>query len=189
MPKPSAFPSWATNDIDEVRVIDDAPVILPNKTQPPQEWQDSGELYRENLPRPYVNYQFNLIDEWIQYFDTLEESILIDVPDETSDLTTGTAKYTFRMPYAFTLTGVRASVNTAPTGSTIEVDINENGASVLSTVISIDATEKTSTTAVTPPVISDSALADDAEITIDVDQVGSTTAGKGLKVVLLGTRV
>ena len=31
-------------------------------------------------------------------------------------------------------------------------------------------------------VISDSALADDAEMTIDIDQVGSTVAGVGLKV-------
>ena len=35
-------------------------------------------------------------------------------------------------------------------------------------------------------VISDTSLADDAEITIDIDQVGDGTA-KGLKVVLIGT--
>jgi hypothetical protein len=108
--------------------------------------------------------------------------------DETTDLTTGTAKLTFRMPHAMTLTGVRANVNTAPTGSVLTVDINEGGVSVLSTKLTIDATEKTSQTAVTPPVISDSALADDAEITIDIDGVGSTIAGKGLKVWLIGTR-
>ena len=108
--------------------------------------------------------------------------------DETSNLTTGTAKVTFRMPYAMTLTAVRASVNTAPTGSTLVVDINEGGNSILSTKLSIDASEKTSTTAATPAVISDTALADDAEITIDIDQVGSSVAGKGLKVWLIGTR-
>jgi hypothetical protein len=31
-------------------------------------------------------------------------------------------------------------------------------------------------------------LADDAEMTIDIDQIGSSTAGKGLKVCLIGTR-
>ena len=36
--------------------------------------------------------------------------------------------------------------------------------------LSIDATEKTSTTAATAPGITDSALADDAEITVDIDQ-------------------
>lgn len=110
------------------------------------------------------------------------------VSDETTDLTTGTGKLTFRMPHAMTLTEVRANVNTAPTGSTIIVDINEGGSTILSTKLAIDVSEKTSTTAATPAVISDTALADDAEMTIDIDQVGSSTAGKGLKVWLIGYR-
>lgn len=115
-------------------------------------------------------------------------SIGIACSDETTDLTTGTAKATFRMPHAMTLTAVRASVTTAPTGSALTVDINEAGTTVLSTKLTIDATEKTSTTAATPAVISNSALADDAEITIDIDGIGSTVAGAGLKVWLIGTR-
>jgi hypothetical protein len=114
------------------------------------------------------------------------QSFIIACSDETTDLTTGTAKATFRMPYAFTLTGVRASVTTAPTGANLEVDINEGASSILSTVISIDAGDKTSVGATTAAVISDSSLADDAEITIDVDQIGSTVAGAGLKVTLIG---
>lgn len=116
----------------------------------------------------------------------VRESLAIAASDETSDLTVGTSKVTFRMPYAFTLTAVRASVKTAPTGSTIIVDINEGGTTILSTKLTIDASETTSTTAATPAVISDTALADDAEITIDIDQIGSSTAGVGLKVVLIG---
>lgn len=108
--------------------------------------------------------------------------------DETTAITAGTAKATFRMPYAMTLTAVRSSVTTAPTGSTILIDINESGTTVLSTKLMIDASEKTSTTAATVYVISDSALADDAEITIDFDQIGSTIAGAGVKVTLIGTR-
>jgi hypothetical protein len=107
--------------------------------------------------------------------------------DETTALTTGTAKLTLRAPAAFTLTEVRASVTTAPTGSTLIVDVNEAGTSLLSTKISIDVSEKTSTTAATPAVISDSAIADDAELTIDIDQIGSTIAGAGLKITLIGT--
>ena len=116
-------------------------------------------------------------------------AIPIAVSDETTALTTGTAKVTFRMPFGFTLTGVRASVTTAPTGSVLTVDINEGGSSILSTKLTIDASEKTSTTAATPAVISDASLADDAEITIDIDTVGSTVAGAGLKVYLIGTVV
>lgn len=108
--------------------------------------------------------------------------------DETTALTTGTAKVTFRTPTAFTLTEVRASLTTAQaSGSIFTVDINQNGSSVLSTEITIDNTETTSVTATTPAVISTSAISDDAEITVDIDQIGDGTA-KGLKITLIGTR-
>ncbi len=116
-----------------------------------------------------------------------QESIILAASDETTALTTGTSKVTFRMPYAFTLSAVRASLSVAQaSGSIFTVDINDSGTTILSTKITIDNTEKTSTTA-TAAVISDTALADDAEITIDIDQVGDGTA-KGLKVTLIGTK-
>jgi len=112
--------------------------------------------------------------------------LVVAASDETTALTTGTAKITFRMPRAVTLTAVRASLTTAQaSGSIFTVDINEGGTSILSTKLTIDNTEKTSTTAATPPVISDTSLADDSEITIDIDQIGDGTA-KGLKVMLIG---
>ena len=114
--------------------------------------------------------------------------IIGSASDETTDLTTGDGKLTYRTPFAFTLTAVRASVTTAPTGATLIIDITEGGTTILSTLLTIDATEKTSTTAATPAVISDSALANDAEIGINIDQVGSVVAGSGLKVTLIGTR-
>jgi hypothetical protein len=114
------------------------------------------------------------------------ESLILACSDETTALTSGTAKITFRMPYAFTVTAVRASLTTAQTsGSIFTVDINEAGTSILSTKLTIDNTKKTSTTAATAAVISDSSIADDAEITVDIDQVGDGTA-KGLKVYLIG---
>lgn len=108
--------------------------------------------------------------------------------DETTALTTGTAKVTFRMPRGVTLSAVRASLKTAQaSGSIFTVDINEAGTTILSTKITIDNTEKTSVSAATPPVISDPDLADDAEMTVDIDQVGDGT-GVGLKITLIGTR-
>lgn len=116
------------------------------------------------------------------------EYLVLAASDESTALTTGTTKVTFRMPYAMTLSGVRCSLTTAQTsGSILTVDINDSGASILSTKLTIDNTEKTSTTAATAAVISDTSLADDAEITIDIDQVGDGTA-KGLKITLIGTR-
>lgn len=107
---------------------------------------------------------------------------------EEGFLEAGTAKVTFRMPYAMTVSGVRASLKTAQTsGSILTVDINEGGTSILSTKLTIDNGERTSTTAATAAVISDADLADDAEMTVDIDQVGDGTA-VGLKIVLIGAR-
>ena len=109
---------------------------------------------------------------------------MIAVTGETATLTTGTAKITFRMPFALTLTDVRASLDTVSSSGIPTVDINEGGSTILSTKLTIDASEKTSTTADAAVVISDTALADDAEMTIDVDVAG--TGAKGLKVYLIG---
>ena len=114
------------------------------------------------------------------------EVIAVAVSDEETAITTGNAKVTFRMPFAMTLTAVRASLTTASTSGLPTFDINEGGTTILSTKLTIDANEKTSTTAATAAVISDSALADDAEITIDIDVAG--TGAKGAKVYLIGRR-
>lgn len=117
----------------------------------------------------------------------ITESFIIPISDETTALTAGTAKATFRMPYAFTLTEIpRASLTTASSGAAPQFDINESGASILSTKLTIDANEKTSTTAAIPAVLSDSALADDAEITIDIDTAGTSSAGA--KITLIGRK-
>lgn len=121
-------------------------------------------------------------------FTGMPVEIVIACSDETTALTTGTAKVTFRMPHSMTLSSVRLNVNTAPTGAAIVVDMKEAGTTVFSTKPQIDATAKTSVGGAVPGVVSDTSLADDAEITINLDQVGATIAGKGLKVTLIGTR-
>lgn len=113
-----------------------------------------------------------------------EETMTIALSDEDSNISTGTAKVTMRAPFAMTLTEIpRASLSTASTSGAVTVDINEAGTSVLgANKLSIDANEKTSTTAATATTISDSSIADDAEITFDIDAAG--TGAKGLKVTL-----
>lgn len=121
-------------------------------------------------------------------FSALPCDIQTAVSDETTTLTTGNSKMTFRMPYAMTVTSVRANVNTAPTGSAITVDVKENGNSIMTgTKISIAAGTKTSVGSGTP-VLTDTALADDSEVSIDILTVGSTFGGAGLKVTIIGTR-
>lgn len=115
------------------------------------------------------------------------ESFIIAASDKTTSITTGTNKsIPIRMPYAFVVSEVRANVDTAPTGAAITIDINEDGTTILSTKLTIDATETTSTTAAVAAVISDANLADDSEITIDFDVVGSTEGGVGVVASIIG---
>jgi len=128
------------------------------------------------------------IDASSNTLQNLPAELIVALSDETTDLTTGLAQATFRMPYAMTLTDLRINVATAPVGSLIYVNASTTGLAILSTSATIDASEKTSVTAATPPVISTSLLQDDDEITFDLTGVGSSTAGAGLKACLIGTR-
>lgn len=119
----------------------------------------------------------------------VQEVIVIALTDEDDEIAVDTGLVQFRVPFAMELTQVRASCNTAPTGSGITVDINVNNSTILSTKLTIDAGETTSTTAATPAVIANPSIADDSLISFDVDAVGSGTPGEGLKVTLIGRRV
>jgi hypothetical protein len=98
---------------------------------------------------------------------------------------TGDADYIY-MPYDFRLTEVRASIFEVA-DATVTVDIKKAGVSILSTLLTIDATENTSVTAATAAVIDTSELGDNSKITIDVTTIGGAgSEGTGLKVYLLG---
>jgi hypothetical protein len=112
-----------------------------------------------------------------------KDHMTVALSDEDTAITTGTAKITFRAPYAMELYQIpRASLSTVSSSGTPTVDINVNGATILSTKLTIDASEKTSTTAATAAVLSSTSIADDDEITMDIDVAG--TGAKGLKVTL-----
>ncbi len=114
----------------------------------------------------------------------------VALSDELTALTTGGGKVTIRSPFKAELIDVKAMVNTAPTGSILIVDINKNGTTMMAvTKLSIDAGEKTSRTAAAAPVLSTTTLAEDDEISFDIDQIGSTIAGAGLKAYLYLKRV
>lgn len=115
--------------------------------------------------------------------------LVVALSDETTDLSTGTSVVTMRVPFAMTLTSIpRASLATASSSGLVTVDIKESGTTILGTdKLSIDASEKTSTTAATATTLVDSSLADDAELTFDITAAG--TGAKGLKVTLYFTPV
>ena len=115
---------------------------------------------------------------------SLERTMIIAVSDETTSITTGTGKVTFRSPHAMVLTKIpRATLTTASTSGGVTIDINDGASSVLGVnKLSIDQDEKTSTTAATATTLADTAISDDVEISIDIDSAG--TGAKGLKVIL-----
>lgn len=110
----------------------------------------------------------------------------IALGDNSTPLEAGAALETIRLPFAMHLTEVRASLTDASSSGAVTFDINEAGTTILSTKLTVDEGETTSTTAATPAVISDADLAEDAEITFDCD--GAGTGATGAKVWLIGTR-
>lgn len=112
-----------------------------------------------------------------------EDSMTIALGDETSPITVGNGKVTFRAPFALTLTKIpRISLSNASTSGNPTIDIKKNGTTIFSTLLSIDANEKTSVTATTAAVLSTTAIADDDELRFDVTTAG--TNAQGLKVTL-----
>ena len=139
-----------------------------------------------------LSVQSGTID-WIDA-DSITHQVVVTFAcgDETTAVDATGQKISFRMPFAMTLNagaaGVKGSLVTAGTGANLfTVDINESGSTILSTKLTFDATETTTTTAATPVVISDTALADDAIITVDVDQLDSGGVAAGLKISLIGS--
>lgn len=119
----------------------------------------------------------------------IDQTITVALAEEQTNLTSGTAKITIRAPFALTLTSIpRAMLATASSSGVVTVDINLNGTSILGTnKLSIDANEKTSTTAATATTLVTTSVADDDEITFDVDAAG--TGARGLKATLYFRRV
>lgn len=106
--------------------------------------------------------------------DSYTEYFYIAFSDPTTAIAAGTNKAYFDVPATFIVTEVAATVFTAQSsGSILTIDINEGVTSILSTKITLDNNETSSATALTAPVISDSSIAANARITIDVDQVGT----------------
>jgi len=119
-------------------------------------------------------------------------SFVIACSDESTALTTGSAKISWRMPYAYTLLagegGLRASCNQAPTGAILTIDVNESGSTIMDSTKLTIAIGSTTSVGGTAPVLTDVSLADNALMTIDIDQIGSSNAGTGLKVYLIGNK-
>lgn len=114
-------------------------------------------------------------------------SYTFNLSDEGTDLTTGLKVSIRPFGFAFTITEIRGGVTTAPTGSVLVMDVHAGGTTIMTTdKISIDATEDTSETAATPPALTTTSIGDDEKLEFYVDQIGSSVAGTGASVTIIG---
>ena len=109
------------------------------------------------------------------------ESFIVCASDETTAISAGDDKIKFAMPYAFTLTEIKAHLSTASSSGNVTVQVTEGGAAnnVTSAAIALNTGTAYSTTS-----FADASLAEDAVIGINIDTAG--TGAKGLKVTLIG---
>jgi hypothetical protein len=99
----------------------------------------------------------------------------------SGDLTTVTGALAFVAPYPLTVVGVRAHVGTAPTGASILVDVHKNGTTLFTTQANRPTIAASATTSgeEIPDV---TAVVENDELTVDIDQVGSSIPGADLTV-------
>jgi len=149
----------------------------------------SGELVSVNPILYNSGITFSPNPHWIPnigWVTGITEVISFACSNEVTRLEALDSVTEFRMPYQMNLLAVRASLSIPTNGSSLIVDLNQNGSSILSQKLHIDAGASTSTTASVQPVISDNVLLNNTEISVDIDQIGALTAGAGLKVYLIG---
>ncbi len=82
----------------------------------------------------------------------------------------------------WTIQGVRASVGIAPTGASILVDVNINGATIFTTQANRPAVAVGSNTSGKVTNMNVTTIVDGAYLTVDIDQTGSIVAGSNLTV-------
>lgn len=116
-----------------------------------------------------------------------------------TNIAVGTGKDSYVLPYDLMLDeviarGLYASLVVAQAaGAVVTIDVNVDGVSILSTRLTFDNAERTTLTAATPAIYTPAFIAANriipagAEVTIDVDQIGTALA-KGLAVYLRGAR-
>lgn len=103
--------------------------------------------------------------------------------DETTDLTVATINLTMPVIRNMTITDLKGFVSTAPVGANITFDVLVNGSTILNSDASITAGSNLGSSA---SLLTTSLSAGD-KITIEITQIGSSTAGKGFKLLIQGT--
>lgn len=94
----------------------------------------------------------------------------------------GTFRLYNDMGSTWTITGVRASVGTAPAGASVIIDINKNGSSIFTTQANRPTVAAATNTSGNVTNMDVTTVAAGEYLTVDIDQIGSITAGADLTV-------
>ena len=166
----------------------------------PSNTADRGQLYTN------ADNHLHFINGAGTDIKVTEEVFIVALSDHSTDLaaSTSTSVASLIMPFGMTITEVSAFVNTAPSGETnstaIIVDIHKlaynsglyNGTATTimsSDKIEIDENERNSIDALAQNTLTTTSVAQHDELTFFIDQVGSSTKGRGLKAIIKGVRV
>jgi hypothetical protein len=171
-------------------------VYIAQDTRKIYAWSGTGSVYTEISPHIKSDWNANSGDAQILNKPRSPYQLIAACSDETSLLTTGT-KLVFRVFEMMFINTFRASVTQAPTGSSLVVQLrapapgNPANLQVYGTV-TIPAGSTASSTSLNDAVIeyiSDMIGEASPEFHIHVHQIGSTSAGRGLKIYLEGNRI
>jgi len=118
------------------------------------------------------------------------EALGYAMSDPASDITAGIKIPCAAVPYAFTITGIRAQLGRAAIGALkLTIDIKKNGTSILSTLLTFDSTETISEGAATPYVLTSPSISittsDVIELSVPMAG-GITQAAQNLTLFLIG---
>lgn len=108
----------------------------------------------------------------------------LTTPD--GDLVTGTDFDRFLFPQDFWVDSIRAFIKVTPSSSAPTFDFNDDGVSILSTKLTVDASENDSATAAVPPVFSSQLILAGSVGSVDCDLVDSGNTAAGALVLLSG---
>jgi hypothetical protein len=113
--------------------------------------------------------------------------------DETAAVEVGTVLTTY-MPVNFVVTRVYASLNTAPTGSPVTIDILDGTPSPATSILSSDinlgiGVNYGETSAFADSPSADYTISKDTLLTIDITATDSNSVAAGLKLYLVGHRI
>lgn len=100
----------------------------------------------------------------------------------TLSVTTGPFRLYNDTGTAWTIAGVRASVGTAPAGASVIIDVNKNGTTIFTTQANRPTIAAATNTSGNVTNMDITTVATGEYLTIDIDQIGTTTIGSDLTV-------